>query len=231
MALADYQHLLDNLVRDQSGEITPTVRDRALDLAVARYSADVGRSLVADVVWLSTGHTGPLPAGWATSSYLIDAEFPIGLQPPVMVEAAIQITPIATQIMLVEPLLASETLRVRFGAPHLLQAGASPQDTIPLTHREAVTSYAAHLLCKQLATYYSGQRESAINADASNTDGRARNYAQRAHEYRAAYYAGVGKVDPQADAAVAAGLAGAPAANMGSWSGRPRLNLVNRSNL
>ncbi len=229
MALADYQTLVSNLVSDQSGEITPVVRDQAISLAAARYSTDVPRTLVADVVWLANGHTGPLPAGWVQpGSYLVDGEFPIGLQPPSLVDVAVQITPSAIQLMLAEPLLATETLRVRFAAPHVLQAG---QDTIGLAHREAVASYAAHLLCKQLASYYSGQRESSINADASSSDSRARNYAYRAADYRAAYYSGIGKVDPQAPAAVAAGLAGAPAANVGSWSGRGRLHLVDKGTL
>lgn len=64
------------------------------------------------------------------------------------------------------------------------------------------------LLCQQLAAYYSAERETSISADGSNTESRARNYAYRAKDYRAAYFAGIGKADPVAQAA--SGGAGAP---------------------
>jgi hypothetical protein len=225
MALADYQALVDKLVRDSSGQVVAADRDQAIELARLRYSVDAERKMTEDVVWVVDGHIGPLPASWVDGSYLVTGEYPIGQQPLSLVDVTVYATPGGLQLMAADAILAGESMRVQYAAPHLLNAGATPADTIPLAHREAVASYAAAVLCKQLASYYSGQRETAMNADSSNTDTRARNYAARAKEYRAAYFAGIGRADPQSDSA-AGGVTGAPAASVSSWEGRRKTNLT-----
>lgn len=229
MPLADYQTLVTQMVRDQSGTVATTDRDAAIESARLRYSQDAERTLVQDVVWAADGYFGPLPTGWAAGSYLLGAEYPIGQQPLASIELAIYIDGAGAQkLATTAALTAGSTVRVSFAAPHELTAGPPAADTIPLAHREAVASYAAHVLFKQLAAYYSGERESSINADASNTDSRSRNYAARAREARAAYYAGIGKADPLADqggSSNAAGRGGEPAASTSSWAGRSRANL------
>lgn len=227
MALADYQQLVDSLVRD-SRTLTPTDRDRAIELARLRYSTDAERLLAQDVTWLADGYFGPLPAGWVAGAYVMGAEYPLGEQPAAVIELGVYLQPGAVeQLVTQEALPAGAVVRVTFAAPHQLSS-APAADTIPARHMEAVASYAAHVLCKQLAAHYSGERETSIHADASNTDSRARNYAQRAKDYRAGYYSGIGKADPQGSSAGAgAGAAGssgasAPAASVGSWSGRRR---------
>jgi hypothetical protein len=226
MALADYQSLVNKMVRDSSDTITAADRDQAIELARLRYSVDAERKMTEDVVWLADGHLGPLPANWVLGSYLVTGEFPIGQQPPSLIELSVYVTPTGEQLMVEDALAAGDTLRVQYAAPHLLTAGNAPADTIPPAHREAVASYAAAVLCKQLASYYSGQRETAMNADASNTDSRSRNYAARAKEYRAAYFAGIGRADPQSDKGGAGSVAGAPAASVSSWEGRRKTNLT-----
>lgn len=220
--LADYQQLVDSLVRDQSATLTAQDRDRAIDLARARYSADAERTLVEDIVWGTAGYLGPLPSQWATGAYVLEAESPIGEQPRAIIELATYITPTVVKLAVVEPLGAADVVRLTYAAPHVL---TDTVDTVPAEHREALASYAAHVLCKQLATHYSGERETSINADQSNTDSRARNYAMRAKDYRAAYYAGIGKADPQAASSGSSGAgagASTPAASVGSWAGRKR---------
>lgn len=98
-------------------------------------------------------------------------------------------------------------------------------DDIPVIHQVAIAQYAAYLLCQQLATRYSGERESTLGAEVARTESRARSYAARAKEYRVAYYAGIGKTDPFKQAAL--GSDKAPAAAVGRWPGRPR-NLLTR---
>jgi hypothetical protein len=70
-----------------------------------------------------------------------------------------------------------------------------------------------------------------MGADASMTETRAREFASRAKELRAAYYAGVGVADPFK----ASGISGAPgsaAASVVSWPSRnPRHGLVQRGGL
>lgn len=226
MALADYQQLVDSLVRDASGTLTPIDRDRAIELARLRYSADAERTLTQDVTWTAAGHFGPMPAGWVAGAYLLGAEYPIGEQPPASIEMSVYLQPgPAENLMTPDALAAGTVVRVTFAAPHQLTGSPTAADTIPARHMEAVASYAAHVLCKQLATHYSGERETSINADASNTESRARNYAARAKDYRAAYYAGIGKADPQGaggNGGAGGGSSSEPAASVSSWAGRQR---------
>lgn len=230
MSLADYQLLVDRLVRAPAeGPITPEDRDQAIELARLRYSSDAERKLTQDVTWLEDGHLGPLPEGWVDGCYLVSGEHPIGLQPPVLIDVGIYLT--ATEAMLVtaDTMQAGDVVRIQFAAPHLLNAGDTPADTIPARHREAVASYAAQILLKQLATHFSAERDTSIGADRSDTESRARNYAFRAKEARATYYAGIGKADPQADKAGGQVSTGDAAAAVTSWAGRSRNSLTRRS--
>lgn len=226
MALADYQTLVDSLVRDQSTTLTGADRDRAIEMARLRYSADVEQELAEDITWPADGHMAPLPTGWKPGAWLLGAEYPIGELPVSEIELGIYIEPAGEVLMSADNMPSGAVVRVRFAAPHVL---AGTTDTIPAEHREAVASYAAHVLCKQLAAYYSADRETSISADGSNTESRARNYSYRAKEYRAAYFSGIGKVDPQVSATGSGSGGGSgggtPAASVGAWEGRQRSNL------
>jgi hypothetical protein len=232
MPIADFQTLVDKMVRAPDGveTIATTDRDTAIEAARLRYSADAERVLVVDVAWAAAGYLNALPAGWTEGSYLLEAEYPIGEQPASVIPMGIYMEPAAQKLVVEDALPAGALVRVKFTAPHLLNGGATPADTIPLVHREAVASYAAHLLCAQLAAHFSGQRETSVNADSAETESRSRNYATRAKEYRAAYYAGIGKADPRADKSGQAGAAGGePAASAGAWSSRSRNSLLRGS--
>ena len=238
MSFAHYQSLVDSLVRHQSTELTSDDRNQAIALAVSAYGADAPRELVEDVTWLANGWTAALPTAWAIGSYLVQAEYPIGQQPPNLIEMSLYHEPTGWRLITPDALTAGSIVRVTFVAPHVLSDTAPAQDTIPTQHREAVAAYAAYLLCRQLAAYYSGERESSINADGSNTDSRARNYAARANDYKAMYYAGIGKADPQrgaggagAGAGGGGAAAGQPAASVGSWGSRSRLTDWQRANV
>lgn len=231
MPHTDYQALVPQLVRDTGGTIAPADIDGAIELARLRYSQDAERTLVRDVVWPADGYHGPLPADWsADGSYILQAEYPVGARPVAQMELAVYTDAAGAQSLMVpDALSAGATVRVTFAAPHALTAGPPAADTVPAMHREAVANYAAHVLLKQLAAHYSGERETSFNADRSDTDSRARNYAARARECRAAYYAGIGKADPLAHrGGNGAGSGGEPAASVSSWAGRTRANL--RSN-
>ena len=235
MARSDYQSLISALVRDQGNTLTSDDFERALDLAIARYSADAERVLVEDVVWTTPGFFGPLPLAWVPGSYLRAVEYPIGETPAHPVEASIYFEPgvggIVPKLALPVALDAGQTVRVRFAVLHLLNGS---MDTLPALHTEAVASYAAYLLFRQLAAHYSGERETSIQADGSNTDSRARAYATRAKECRSAYYAGIGKADPQADkggAGPGSTTGQQPVASVSAWAGRGRLDLTVRGDV
>ena len=102
----------------------------------------------------------------------------------------------------------------------------SDEEDVPLAHHLPVAQWAASLLCMQLATRYSGERETTLGVDMARTQSRAQAYAARAAEYRRAYYAGTGQADPLNPSA--APDQGAAAA-VTHWPRRnPRHNLVRR---
>lgn len=224
MALADYLQLVSAMVGEGDAALEAGRIGDAIGLALLRYSADVPRRQVSDVGWLVRGYLGPLPADWIDGSEISQAEYPIGQQPPSLVGVALYVNAGGSVLAADVELPAGAEVRLTVLAPHRLSA---TEDTIPASHREAVASYAAHSLCRQLATRYSGERETAISADGSNTDSRARNYAARAREYRANYYAGIGKPDPAVlNSAQSAGSGAQPAAAVRAWPGRPRNSLT-----
>ena len=227
MALADFQQLVDDMVSDQAAVITDDVRDRALEQAVVRYSADCERELVEDVTWLADGFEGPVPSGWILGAYLRQVEYPIGQKPPALVEMAVYQSPSGQSLASVESIAAGSVVRVTYAAPHILHEGPNAVDTIPLRHRRTVAEFAAYLLCQQLATRFSGERETAIGADVSQTETRARAFASRAKEYRTAYYVGTGQADPFAKAAATSGASVGAAFTVGAWPSSRR-NLLTR---
>jgi hypothetical protein len=222
MSLADVRQLVTSLARDQAGVTSTEDRDRAIALAVARYSADVPRQVVEDITWPANGFVGSLPEGWFDGAAIVQAETPLDRHPPSLVPMSLYQGPEGARLIAADALDAGVVVRVTFRAPHIL---TEDRDTVEPGHVEALASYAAHLLCKQLASHFSAEREAAIGADASATDSRARNYAARAKDYRGAYYAGIGRPDPQASGerggAADAGLT--PAAAASAWESRPRV--------
>ncbi len=224
MALADFETLIASMV-PADGAYGDPERDTALQIAVLRYSQDVPRTVVNDVLWAATGYEGPLPADWIDGCELIAGEYPIGLRPPEALDVSIYVAPGPVQSLLAaESLPAGAEARITFSAPHQLVGGGAPLDTIPLGHREAVASYAAFQLCRQIATKFGHERDTVISADRSDTESRARNFAARARDYRAGYFAGIGKADPQAGNG---GTSSAEAAGaVVSWPSRSRGSLT-----
>lgn len=190
--LADFQILVDDLVRDSAQWVTPEQRERAIGLALSRYSTDRPRELVEDVT--STGGQAlPLPAGWvAGESVLQGIETPVGRIPPVTLPSAqwsIYRGPLSEEIRLAQSLLAGDVARLSYSAPHRL---SSTEDTIPQAHREAVACYAASLLAEQVATVHAGASDATIGADRVDQAHPAREWAARAKSYRNRYFATLG---------------------------------------
>lgn len=229
MSLAYIQALIDDLARDQGDVLSADSRARALEAARLQYSVDRPRVLVEDIAWAS-GNLGPVPASWSESVWIKSAEYPIGRDPASLIDVAPYRSPEGWSLLAAYPVQAGDLVRVTFMADHQL---TSTVDTIPVVHRLAVAQYAAHLLCHQLSTYYSAQRESMLGADASVTETRAREFSSRSKELRSAYYVGVGMADPYKLAgAGAASAPGSAAAGVVSWpSNNPRHRLVSRSEL
>ena len=227
MSLAYIQALIDDLARDQGEVLSADARTRALEAARLQYSADRPRVLVEDIAWAS-GNLAPVPSSWTESVWIKSAEYPIGRDPASLIDVAPYRSPEGWHLLAATPVQAGDLVRVTFMADHQL---TELVDTIPVVHRLAVAQYAAHLLCHQLATYYSAQRETMLGSDASVTETRAREFAARSKELRTAYYIGVGLADPF-KASGGASAPGSAAAGVVSWpSINPRHRLVHRGEL
>lgn len=231
MALSDYQTLVDSMVRDNAQVIKPGERDKAITMALVSYSQDVPRRVVEDITWAAAGVTAALPALWGPASTIVSAEYPLGQRPATLIDLQLYHEPMVSKLITTDRLPAGAIVRVTYTAAHALAetAAAATIDTIPLMHREGVASYAAYLLCRQLAAHYSAERDSSISADSSNTESRARNYAIRANEYRTAYYVGIGRADPFAKSGGGgvgggAGSGGDAAAGVTNWQSRVRFS-------
>ncbi len=213
MSLAYLQALLPRLVREQVRNVTPADIDRVIQSAVSQYSADKPRRLVDDFTWGANGHySASMPPEASSYTVVLQAEWPIGQQPLQSVGVTLYLTETELKLVCEQALQAASVVRVTYTAEHVVAGGLTPRCTVPQRDLDHVGHYAAHLLCRELAAQYSADRESSIAADGSNTESRARNYAARSREYRAAYFAGIGAVDPlQAAERAGPGAAGVTA--------------------
>lgn len=201
--LSDYQTLTAALVRDDAGDISVAERDAAIALAVSRYSKDRPVEKVEDLT-SAGGQYLDLPVAWETGfSGMRALEYPIGDIPPTLLDIGawgLYNAPSGPSIMIRESLVAGEQVRSVYTIQHVVSAVA---DTIPVVDREPVASYAAAILCDQLATLYSGDSDSTIQADSVDHNSKAREFATRAKTLRKRYYDELG-IDPKRN--VAAGV-------------------------
>lgn len=188
MALADYQALVDAMVRDDEARITTSERDAALASAVTRYSEDRPRRVVVDLV-AAGGHLLDLPAGWeAAFSQVVGLEYPIGEVPPAEIPTGawrIYATPAGETIQVDDSFAAGAEVRCTHTASHALAADA---DTIPVKHRDPVAAWAASLLLDQLAALAVNAGDPTIAADAVDHRSKSQEYAARARACRKRYF-------------------------------------------
>jgi hypothetical protein len=197
--LSDYQTLVTDLVQDDAGKIQTAGRDRAIALAVQRYSKDRERLAVEDLT-PTDANTLPLPAAWqADFSEIRTLEFPIGVMPLSVIDQArygLYQTPTATVVRVADAVtVAAGSVRSTYTITHALDA---THDSIPIADREAVACWAAAALCDELASLYSGDTDSTISADSVRTAPRAVQYATRATTLRKRYLNELGIDDKRA---------------------------------
>ena len=187
MAVSDFQSLVKDLVRDDANHIEDPQRNAAIDSAVARYSKDRPRHKVEDVA-ASGSNALPLPTSFqADFSRLTELEYPIGQVPPNRLSAqsyALYATPAGQTIMLASAVPIGAAVRVTYSIGHVV---SNAEDTIALGDREPVCCLAAASLCDQLASLYSGDSDSTIQADSVNHQSKAGEFASRAKALRKRY--------------------------------------------
>lgn len=216
--LADYETLVAAAVRDDAANLDIAEIRSAITQAVARYSKDRPRLKVQDVV-SPGGNLLPLPAAWeADFSQLNSLEYPVGDVPPSMIGAggwAMYAAPSGLNIQVMEAVSAAATVRATYTIAHVLSGVA---DTIPVGDRESVSSYAAAMLCDQLASLYSNDQDSTIKADSVQHTSKAGEYARRAKVLRQRYFDDLG-IDTKRNVAAGAVVN----LDMASSVGRDRL--------
>lgn len=200
MSLATYQDLVDRTVRDEEERITEQDRDRAIQMAVTRFSKDRPRVKVEDLT-STDGRYIDLPASWVDeSSSVRSLEYPIGDFPPTYIQDSLwqlYSTPNTEKLLLISAITASATVRVNYTIPHTL---SDSENTIPDRSKEPVASYAASLLCDQLASFYTGETDSTVSADNVDHQGKGALFAARAKVLRDRYYNEMG-IDPKRNVA------------------------------
>lgn len=214
MALADHTQLLGDLVPAAlTADLDALSRSRALASAVLWYEREQPLEVSVSIAWAVAGVFQPAPDGWQPAWRVRELRAPGGR--PLF--AAGVLYGGAWVLECSECVAAGDVLDLRYARGHELSETA---DTIPAAHRPAVAAWAASLLCQQLATWYSAQRESAISAQVAQTETRAREFARRAQEYRGAAYAAIGRADPQAGGSASGSPTGGAAASVSAWPGR-----------
>lgn len=200
--LSDYQSLVTELVRDDAAKIAAAEKDRAIDLAVKRYSKDRPQLKVEDLT-PESANLLPLPASWETDfSELRSLEYPIGDVPPTLLEPGrydFYRSPTALKIQVLDAVaVAAANVRASYTIKHVVSAVS---DTIPIQDREPVACWAAAILCDELAAFYSGGTDSSIQADSVESRSKAEEYAARARGLRKRYHDELGIEEKKAAAA------------------------------
>lgn len=217
MSLAQVQSAVDDLVRDTDQVISTTQRDDAIDNALARFSVDLPRAVVADIV--AASGVLPLPSDWQQAhSEVMQAEFPIGERPLAILAASmvtVESTPSGDAITLDTSISDGDTVRLSYTAAHTLD----PVDTLTESNRYALSCLASAYLCGQLAAKYSNDNMPTIGADSVDHGGVSARWRARQRDLMAEYKALVGSPKPEREAPASA--YGAP----------PRRNSLGRSRL
>lgn len=186
---SDYQNLVDMMVRDETGTITGVDRDKAIQMAVIRYSTDRPRDIVENVVGDGSGFLSYPPSWQGGISQLIKVgELEFDEVPTVD----------GNKIVVSRPVIDGEQVNVRFTTGHVLDEAS---DTIPLSDQEAIANYAAHILLNQLASAYTGTQKTTISSDSADHGSRNRDYAARAKDCRNLYLDHMGLNEKRTEAA------------------------------
>lgn len=196
MAKQDYLDLMTQRVQDTDQRLSSDDFDRALRAAVVQYSQDSPMAEVTDVLADGTNALA-LPAEYDEGfSEVLTIEYPVGRFPPRFLtneQWGVLSAPSGQSIGLLNSVPVGATVRVSWSRLHVVD---DTQDTIHATALDAVSDWAASLLCHDLATLYSGDSDSAIGADSVDHNGKAQAFAARSNKLATRYYNALG-IDPK----------------------------------
>lgn len=187
--LSDVQALVDDLVRDNLGQVTPDQRDTAIELALARYSVDRPRE--ATELFVSPGGLRlVMPLTWGPECRIVGIEWPIDQVPP----ARVTFYPVRSTTGRLEALVETEIpggddLLIHYLGGHVL---TEAEDTTAAADREAIAAYASSVLFEQLASLAARNTDSTISADSVDHRSQAQEYSARARAARKRYFDALG---------------------------------------
>lgn len=186
----DYREIMADLTQDLDEVLTSDACERALDMAVARYSEDKPLRIIEDFTASVSGARIDPPSGFVPGvSEIVQVEYPIDEQPPSMISACEYKSPLASFLDIGVAVTLGETLRATYFGLHSLTATV---DTIPGEHRQAVASYAAALSCMQLSALYSHDGSATIDADSVDHRTKADRFKSLAKALEMEYFQSLG---------------------------------------
>ncbi len=186
----DYQDLVADLVRDTDSILSADQSDRALDLAISRYSEDKPLETVEDLIASADGTRIALPSAYVHGySRILSVEYPVGETVPVIIKARVYVSPAGALMDLSTSVSTGDTLRITYTIRHTVTAVT---DTITIEHLAGVSHFAAALLCAQLAAYYAHDTDTTIGADAVDHQSKSDKFASLARKYEAVYFRELG---------------------------------------
>lgn len=213
----DLTQLAQNMTGDEAGRLNADDAVIAVRLALLRYSTDRPRTELSICPVQPDGHALAVPESWEEGSRVVYLECPAGQAQLTAADWEITETLSGPRIRLrhgVQPGPGVNAL-VRYTVAHT-EASVPPGDL------EAVAHWAAALMLDQLASLYSGDKQSTIDADAVDHAGRGNTYASRAAEHRKLYFDHLG-VDPKRTVAAGTTLT---IGNGGLLHGRPQVRPI-----
>jgi len=210
--LADYGVKFDQDFQDLARNLDQNARDAAIQEAVAEYSKHRPVVQVKDIAGDGATYdiplgTAPGPTDWCEGfSVVRQVEYPAGERQPVYLEQdqwQEYVKPTTGRVLrlLVTTPATGESTRITYSILHTVSAATG---TIPDADFYSVVQLAASYAAHGLAMFYAQQGDSTIGADSVDHKSKSSDYASRAKDLRALYFAHMGMKDER----------GAPAASV-----------------
>lgn len=183
-----------------SGAAMPTTDTGTIKLELEEYEASVQEAVQSysqqfpyetnyEYTLANDTDTYELPEDWVEGrSFIRQVQYPAITYPPVYLnvpeEAFIKDGELCLRSM--RP-IDGQTLILHYSTPHRL-SDTDGTDTIPLTHKAALTLWAAACACERLATGYADEQNSVVTAEGVSFDNRVRDFKKQAETHRKTAY-------------------------------------------
>jgi len=197
MNLADFELQLFSLVRDEDAKISGDDITNAINSALYRLNQDAPFQKVVDVT-ANNENIISVPAAFETGfSQITNVEYPINERPRASLDDVFVYQEPNGEVLDL-PFTITGDLRITFTVRHSIDDASS---TFSIEQLEPVASYAASILCGQLATLYSHDTDSVIQGDSVDHANKADLFRRRARELDKRYVDYIGVDKPKSSAA------------------------------